>query len=44
MTSDNEFSEKICKYIDYQTHTAESYTIMIPNAAKIIEYKYKFDD
>ena len=44
MTNDNDFSEMIDKYIYYQTHTAASYTIMIRNAAKIIEYKYKFDD
>jgi len=44
MTTDNDFSETICKYIDYQIHTAASYTIMIRNAAKIIEYKYKYDD
>lgn len=44
MANDNDFSETIGKYIDYQTHTAASYTIMIRNAAKIIEYKYKFDD
>ena len=44
MANDNDFSEMIGKYIDYQPHTAASYTIMIRNAAKIIEYKYKFDD
>ena len=44
MTTDNDFVEAIGKYIDYQSHTAASYTIMIRNAAKIIEYKYKFDD
>ena len=44
MIADNEFSETICKYIDWQIHTAASYTIVIRNAVKIIEYKYKFDD
>jgi len=44
MTTDNDFAEAIGKYIDYQSHTAASYTIMIRNAAKIIEYKYKYDD
>ena len=43
MVADNDFSETIGKYIDWQTHTASSYTIMIRKAAKIIEYKYKFD-
>ena len=42
MITDNDFSETIGKYIDWQTHTASSYTIMIRKAAKIIEYKYKF--
>jgi hypothetical protein len=37
---DNEFAYDIGKYIDYQSHTGSSYTIMIRNAAKIIEYKY----
>ena len=44
MSADNDFSETIGKYIDWQTNTAASYTIMIRKAAKIIEYKYKFDD
>jgi len=44
MSADNDFSDTIGKYIDYQTHTAASYTIMMRNAAKIVEYKYKFDD
>ena len=39
---DNDFSETIGKYIDWQTHTASSYTIMMRKAAKIIEYKYKY--
>ena len=43
MSADNDFSETIGKYIDWQTHTASSYTIMMRKAAKIIEYKYKFD-
>ncbi len=43
MISDNEFAETIGKYIDWQTHTAASYTIMMRNASKIIAYKYKFD-
>ena len=43
MSADNDFSETIGKYIDWQTHTASSYTIMLRNAAKIIEYKYKYD-
>ena len=48
MTTNKEFSETIAKYIDWQTHTATSYTIMMRNAAKIIDHKYKtkhdFDD
>ena len=44
MSADNDFSETIGKYIDWQIHTAASYTIMMRKAAKIIEYKYKFDD
>ena len=44
MIVDNYFAETIGKYIDWQTHTASSYTIMMRKAAKIIEYKYKFDD
>ena len=43
MSADNDFSETIGKYIDWQTHTASSYTIMMRKAAKIIEYKYKYD-
>ena len=41
MSADNDFSETIGKYIDWQTHTASSYTIMMRKASKIIEYKYK---
>ena len=43
MSADNDFSETIGKYIDWQIHTAASYTIMMRKAAKIIEYKYKFN-
>jgi hypothetical protein len=43
MSADNDFSETIGKYIDWQTHTAASYTIMMRKAAKIIEYKYKYN-
>jgi hypothetical protein len=42
MIADNEFAETIGKYIDWQTHTASSYTIMMRKAAKIIEHKYKY--
>jgi len=42
MIADNEFAEIISKYIGWQTHTASSYTIMMRNAAKIIEHKYKY--
>ena len=48
MIADNDFSDTIGKYIDWQTHTASSYTIMMRKAAKIIDHKYKskcdFDD
>ena len=40
MIADNYFSETIGKYIDWQTHTASSYTIMMRKAVMIIEYKY----
>ena len=43
LTANKEFVETIAKYIDWQTHTAPSYTIMMRKAAKIIEYKYNFD-
>ena len=43
MIADNDFAETIGKYIDWQIHTAASYTIMMRKAAKIIEYKYNFD-
>ena len=42
MIADNEFAEIIGKYIDWQTHTASSYTIMMRKAAKIIAYKYNW--
>ena len=44
MTANKEFAETIAKYIDWQTHSAASYTIMMRKAAQIIEYKYKFED
>ena len=43
MIANDDFAETIGKYIDWQTHTASSYTIMMRKAAKIIAYKYKFD-
>ena len=43
MIADDDFAETIGKYIDWQHHTASSYTIMMRKAAKIIAYKYKFD-
>ena len=43
MILNNDLIETIGKYIDWQTYTASSYTIMIRNAVKIIEYKYKSD-
>jgi hypothetical protein len=43
LITNKDFAETIGKYIDWQTHTASSYTLMIRKAAKIIEYKYKFD-
>ena len=43
LTANKDFSETIGKYIDWQTHTASSYTIMMRKAARIIEYKYKYD-
>ena len=46
MITNDCFAETIGKYIDWQIHTASSYTIMMRKAAKIIDYKYKysFDD
>ena len=44
MVADDDFAETIGKYIDWQSHTASSYTIMMRNSAKIIEYKYKFEN
>ncbi len=43
MSADDEFTKTISKYIDWQPHTAASYTIMMRKSAKIIEYKYNFD-
>jgi hypothetical protein len=43
MIANNDFSGTISKYIDWQTYTASSYTIMMRKAAKIIEYKYKYN-
>ena len=40
---DDDFAETIGKYIDWQTHTAASYTLMIRKAAKIIDYKYSIE-
>jgi len=40
MVDDNKMLYDIGKYIDYQCNDAASYTIVIRNAAKIIEYKY----
>jgi hypothetical protein len=40
MSANNDFADTIGKYIDWQTHTATSYTIMMRKAAKIIEHKY----
>jgi hypothetical protein len=42
MTANNEFADTIGKYIDWQTHTASSYTIMIRKAAMIINDKYNW--
>jgi len=40
MIIDDDFSNTMNTYLEWQTHTASSYTIMMRNAAKIIEYKY----
>ena len=40
---DDDFAETIGKYIDWQTHTAASYTLMMRKATKIIDYKYSID-
>ena len=40
---DDDFAETIGKYIDWQTHTAASYTLMMRKAAKIIYYKYSIE-
>ena len=36
----NEFADIIGEYINYQNHNGASYTLVMRNAAKIIEYKY----
>ena len=43
MIEHNQFAYDINKYIDYQSHTGSTYTIVMRKAAKIIEYKYKFE-
>ena len=40
MIHHNDFANDIGKYIDYQNHTSESYTVAIRKAAQIISYKY----
>lgn len=40
MIANNDFTETIGKYIDWQFHTAASYTIMMRKAAMIIDNKY----
>ena len=40
---DDDFAETIGKYIDWKTHTAASYTLMMCKAAKIIDYKYSIE-
>lgn len=40
---DDDFAETIGKYIDWKTHTAASYTLMMRKAAKIIDYKYSIE-
>ena len=44
MIANKDFTETIGKYIDWQSHTAASYTIMIRKSAKILEYKYNFEN
>ena len=44
MIDHTEFTNEINKYIDYQHHTGSTYTVVMRKAAKIIEYKYKFED
>ena len=41
MIHEDEFSETISKYIDWKNQSASYYTIIMRNAAKIIEHKYK---
>ena len=43
MIEHNQFAYDINKYIDYQSHTGSTYTMVMRKAAKIIEYKYKFE-
>ena len=43
MIDHTEFANDINKYIDYQCHTGSTYTVVMRKAAKIIEYKYKFE-
>ena len=43
MIEHNQFSYDINKYINHQDHTGSTYTIVMRKAAKIIEYKYKFE-
>lgn len=40
MIMDDDLLNTMNTYLEWQTHTASSYTIMMRNAAKIIEYKY----
>ena len=40
MILNNDFTETIGKYIDWQTYTASSYTIMMRTACKIINEKF----
>ena len=42
MIANNDFAETIGKYIDWQFHTAASYTIMMRKAARIIDNKYNW--
>jgi hypothetical protein len=42
MIANNDFMDTIGKYIDWQTHTASSYTIMMRKAVGIINKKYNW--
>lgn len=42
MIANNDFMDTIGKYIDWQTHTASSYTIMMRKAVRIIDHKYNW--